>query len=146
MSDRMRFMIDANVNHAVGDLLLSRGYEVDFVNQSFLPKTPDSDIDAVARRDGLIIVSYDQQFLKKIQQPRFGFIDPASSGYGRIMLMIRLSQQVARMDQCFDMIEHVHAKALVSGRRLLITVGLNFIRYDDEPLPRTPKTPIPSTT
>ena len=137
----MKFMVDANVNDAVGDFLLARGYVVDFVNKSFLPKTPDSDLNALAQVEGWIIVSYDKDFLRKIQQPRYGFPDPACSGYGRIMFMIRVSQQLKRIEQCMDIIEHIHGRALESDRRLLLTIGDNWIRYDDEPLARTPKTP-----
>ena len=135
----MNFMLDANVDDAVGHFLAGRGHAVDFVNKSYLPKTPDPDLDMIARTRGLIIVSYDQAFLKKIQQTRFGFTDPARSGYGRIMFMVRLSQQAKRIVQCIDIIEHLNARALASDRRLLLTVGPNWIRYDDEPLPRTSK-------
>lgn len=137
----MRFMVDANVDDAVGDFLLARGHVVDFVNKSFLPKTPDPELNAIAQVEGWIIVSYDQEFLRKIQQSRYGFPDPARSGYGRIMLMVRLSLQLKRVEQCIDIIEHIYARALESERRLLLTIGPNWIRYDDEPLARTPKTP-----
>lgn len=133
-------MLDANVNDAVGDFFLARGYVVDFVNKSFLPKTPDADLNAIAQLEGWIIVSYDQEFLKKIQQPRYGFPDSARSGYGRIMFLVRLSQQLERIERCFDIIEHIYARAHESERRLLLTIGPNWIRYDDEPLPRTAKT------
>lgn len=133
----MRFMLDANVDEAVGTFLESRDHRVNFVNRSFLPGTPDSEIDAVARIDGWIIVSHDQRFLRKIQQPRFAFSDPAHSGYGRVMLMTRLSQQATRVRQCLDIIEMVYAHAMATGRRLLITVGPAFVRYDDQPAPST---------
>lgn len=137
----MRLMIDANVDDAVADLLATRGHVVDLVNKAFLPATPDQVIDDIARLEGWIIVSHDQQFLKRIQQPRFGFPNPARSGYGRIMLMVRLSQQRARMQRCLDIVESLHATALESERRLLLTIGSNWVRYDDEPLPRTSRTP-----
>jgi hypothetical protein len=133
-------MIDANVDDAVGDFLASRGHIVDFVNRSLMPATPDQVINDIARIEGWIIVSYDQQFLKRIQQPRFGFPTPVRSGYGRIMLMVRLSQQLARMRQCLDIVENLHATAVASERRLLLTIGPNWVRYDDEPLARTTRT------
>lgn len=133
----MRFLLDANVDDAVGDVLLGRAHTVDYVNESFLPGTPDNEIDNVARIEGWIIVSHDQRFLRRIQQPRFGFTESARSGYGRIMLMTRESLQVRRMEQSLDIIELLHSRAVETGRRLLITVGDNFIRYDDEPPLRT---------
>ncbi len=130
-------MIDANVDDAVGDFLLTRAYNVDYINKSFLPGTPDNEIDSVARIEGWVIVSHDQRFLQKIQQPRYGFSDLARTGYGRIMLMTRESQQLSRISQAIDLIEMCHGKAVESERRLLITLGPNWIRYDDEPLSRT---------
>lgn len=82
-------MIDANVDRALGGVLESRGYRVAFVNQEFLPGTPDADIDTVARRDGWVIISHDQRFMRRIQQPRFNFPDPVTTGYGRLMLCTR---------------------------------------------------------
>src|SRR5690606_33776359 len=112
----MKFMVDANVNDTVGHFLESRSYTVGFVNQLFLPGTPDPDIDGLSRVQGWVILSYDQRFLKRIQQPRFGYTDPASSGYGRIMLMVRLSQQLGRILQCIDIIECMYHKAMETDR------------------------------
>lgn len=139
MNTQMKFMVDANVDDEVGDILLSRAYPVDYVNKSFLPGTPDSQIDSVARLEGWIIVSHDQAFLQKIQQPRFGFTERAHTGYGRIMLLTRESLQISRVGQCMDLIETLFEKAVDTDRRLLLSIGPNYIRYDDEPLARTPK-------
>jgi uncharacterized protein with PIN domain len=139
MNTQMKFMVDANVDDGVGDILLSRAYPVDYVNKSFLPGTPDSQIDNVARLEGWIIVSHDQAFLEKIQQPRFGFTERAHTGYGRIMLLTRESLQIVRVVRCIDLIETLFEKAIDTDRRFLLSIGPNYIRYDDEPLSRTPK-------
>lgn len=101
----MKFMVDANVDEALGAMLDSRGYRVAFVNQEFLPATPDADIDMVAQQEGWIIISHDQRFMRKIQQPRFNFPDPVTTGYGRLMLCTRESQQVRRFEETIELIE-----------------------------------------
>lgn len=131
-----RFMVDANVDNALGMLLASKGYEVAFVNQTFLPGTPDAELDLVARRDGWIVVSHDQQFMRRIQQSRFNFSDPVSTGYGRLMLCTRESQQVARFEQTLDLIELLLRYALAMNTRLVISIGANWVRFDDMPLVR----------
>lgn len=130
-------MIDANVDEAIGSLLEYRGYRVAFVNQEFLPGTPDTDIETVARRDGWIIISHDRQFMKRIQQPRFNFPDPVTTGYGRIMLSSEEARQVRRFNETIDLIELLIAHALRAGKRFVVTVGPNWIRMDDMPLVRT---------
>ena len=134
----MRFMVDANVDHAVGDLLNSRGHEVDFVNRLFAPGTPDDAIDAFAKADGWIIVSHDRDFLKKIQQKRFNFPDAANTGYGRIMLSGKESQQLDRVSSTLGLIEAYHAWAVETFHRLVITIGPTWIRFDVHVLERTP--------
>ena len=134
----MRFMVDANVDHAVGDLLDSRGHEVDFVNRLFAPGTPDDAIDAFAKADGWIIVSHDRDFLKKIQQKRFNFPDTADTGYGRIMLSGKESRQLDRVRSMLELIEKYHEWAVATFRRLVITIGPNWTRFDDQALEQTP--------
>jgi TolB-like protein len=137
----MRIMIDANVDHAVGELLADRGHEVDFVNRLFAPGTPDDTIDTFAKADGWIVVSHDRDFLRKIQQKRFNFSDTAASGYGRITLSGRESQQLERVRSTMELIEGYHRWALDTGHRLVITIGPSWIRFDDQILEQTLKAP-----
>lgn len=135
----MRLLVDANVHHGVGSVFVERNHIVDFVNESFLPGTPDHEIETVARADGWIIVSHDETFLKRIQQPRFNYDDLAASGFGRIMLCTRESLQVSRISETLGLIELLHAEAIRSSRRFLLTIGPNWIRFDDRPANKTPR-------
>ncbi len=132
----MKFMIDANVDEALGTMLDFRGYRVAFVNQEFLPGTPDADIDTLAQREGWIVISHDQRFMRKIQQPRFNFSDLVTTGYGRLMLCTWESQQVRRFDETIELIETLVAWAVGASKRLVITIGPNWVRFDDMPLVR----------
>lgn len=135
---RPRFLIDANVIEGVGSLLGDLGYDVEYVNRAFAQGTPDLDIDAFARMEGWIILSHDRRFLKLIQQPRFNFDLAVTSGYGRIMLCGPESEQRERLEQTISLIELAHDWAWTHGRRLLLSIGPNWIRYDDRSL--APKT------
>ncbi len=133
----MRLLIDANVHQGVGEVLRAHAHEVLFVNDAFFPKTPDPQIDEFARTEGWIIVSHDKEFLRKTQQPRFNFRDSIETGYGRVMLSGRESQQVERVAEVCDLVEALHGCALQTGRRFVVTIGPNWIRFDDQALNRS---------
>jgi hypothetical protein len=128
----MRLLIDANVHHHVGQILLSANHDVEYVTSSFLDGTPDEEIEIWARTYGWIIVSHDRQFLRRIAQARFDFDDTAGSGFGRIMLMTSVSSQLTRVSECLPVLELLHDEAVRVGNRYLVTIGERFIRYDDK--------------
>lgn len=130
----VQFLIDANVDAEVGSILANRGHEVGYVAQLFPEGTPDGAIDDFARTEGWIIVSHDRRFMKVIQQPRFNFDIAITTGYGRIMLCGPESRQRSRLEETIDLIELYYSWALRNGRRFLLTIGPNWIRYDDRPL------------
>lgn len=130
----IRFLIDANVDAEAGSVLASRGHDVSYVVQVFPDGTPDGDIDAFARIEGWIIVSHDRRFMRVIQQPRYNFDISVTTGYGRVMLCGPESGQRIRLEETIDLIELCYSWALRNGRRFLLTIGLNWIRYDDRPL------------
>lgn len=130
----IQFLIDANVDAEVGNILANRGHEVAYVVQLFPEGTPDRDIDAFARTEGWIIVSHDRRFMKVIQQPRFDFDIAVTTGYGRVMLCGPESGQRSRLEETIELIELYYWWALRNGRRFLLTIGPNWIRYDDQPL------------
>jgi len=78
-----------------------------FVNDAFLPKTPDPQIEAFARNECWI------------------------------MLSGRESQQVERVAEVCDPVEALHGCALRIGRRFVVTIGPNWIRFDDQVLNRS---------
>ncbi len=132
--NRPRFLIDANVIEAVGSVFEVRGYDVAYVNRVFPEGTPDPDIDAFARTEGWIIVSHDRRFMRLIQQPRYNFDIAITTGYGRIMLCGPYAEQRERLEQIISLIEVTLDWAWARGQRLLLSIGPNWIRYDDQPL------------
>lgn len=129
-----RFLIDANVSRTVGDVFADRGHDVDYVVRAFQEGTPDDAIDVFARTEGWIILSHDRRFMKRIQQPRYNFAETVASGYGRIMLCGPYVQQQVRVEQTIELIEMHLAWARINDKRFLVSVGPNWIRYDDMPL------------
>lgn len=131
---RPRFLIDANVIESAGSVLEVRGYDVEYVTRAFAQGTPDLHIDAFARTEGWIILSHDRRFMKLIQQPRFNFDLAVTTGYGRIMLCGPYVEQRERLEKTVSLIELTHEWASTQGKRFLLSIGPNWIRYDDRPL------------
>lgn len=92
-----RILVDANANDDVGNVFLEAGADVVWVTRYFDDGFPDVEIDEFAQREGRIIIGHDQRFLQSIQQRKFQFGIPVSSGYGRIMLCGRERNQPARL-------------------------------------------------
>lgn len=134
LASSIRFLIDANVDAEAGNVLTSRGHTVTSVVKLFPDGTPDGDIDAFARIEGWIIVSHDRRFMKLIQQPRYNFDIAVTTGYGRVMLCGPESGQRSRLEETIDLIELYYSWAVSNDRRFLLTIGPNWIRYDDRPL------------
>jgi predicted nuclease of predicted toxin-antitoxin system len=81
-----KIIVDVNTHDAVGEVFAQSGASVVWANRLYPEGTPDETIEDFARKEGRIIVSHDRQFLKMIQQRRFQFDTPASTGFGRILL------------------------------------------------------------
>lgn len=131
-----RILVDANAKDEVGEVFLNAGADVVWVTKEFDEGFPDDGIDAFARRQGRIIVGHDQRFLQSIQQRMFQFDIPATSGYGRIMLCGREERQPDRLREVLSFLILCHEWAAVTSRRFLISVGDNWVRFDDKPIAR----------
>ncbi len=129
-------LIDANAKDEVGNVFLEAGADVVWVTRFFDEGFPDEAIDEFARRHGRIIIGHDQRFLKSIQQRRFQFAVPVSSGYGRIMLCGREARQPQRLRETLPFLILCHNWALETNRRFLITIADNWVRFDDKPIAR----------
>ena len=136
MISSWRIPVDANAQYRVGTALADAGADVLWVTDVFPQATEDDAIDQYACSEGRIVIGHDQRFLSRIQQVPYRFELPASTGYGRIMLMGRESAQPDRIAECLPILLLIHRWALENGRRFLVTIGDNWIRYDDRVISR----------
>ncbi len=131
-----RVIVDANAKNEVGDVFQEAGADVVWVTRSFDEGFPDADIDEFARNEGRIIVGHDQRFLQSVQRRMFQFDIPVTSGYGRIMLSGREERQPDRLRELLPFLALCHRWALATQHRYLVTIGDNWIRFDDKPIAR----------
>jgi hypothetical protein len=131
-----KIIVDVNTHDAVGDVFVESGANVIWANSHYPDETPDEFIEDFARNEGRIIVSHDRQFLKMIQQRRFQFDIPASSGFGRILLCGYEPRQAERVREVMPLLELMRGWAIASDHRFIVTVGDNWIRFDDKPIAR----------
>lgn len=128
--------MDVNTHDSVGDVFAKAGADVAWANKAYDKGTPDKRIDYEARRDGRIIVSHDRRFLQMIQQRRFQFDVSASTGYGRVLLCGNESRQADRIREVLPLLDLIREWAIATGRRFIVSVGDNWIRFDDKPIAR----------
>lgn len=128
--------MDVNADDGVGTIFVRAGADVIWANRHYPRETPDEVIEDFARQQGRIIVSHDRQFLKMIQQRRFQFDIPASTGYGRILLCGYEPRQPERIREVLPLLGLFREWAIVTDHRFIVTVGDNWIRFDDKPIAR----------
>jgi len=131
-----RIVVDVNTHDSVGDVFLDAGANVIWANREYDKGTPDEEIDFAAKEGGRIIVSHDRRFLQMIQQRRFQFDVPASTGYGRILLCGSEPRQANRVREILPLLEIIRNWAIATDHRFIVTIGDNWIRFDDKPIAR----------
>lgn len=131
-----KIVVDVNTHDTVGLVLAELGADVIWANSYYAEETLDETIEVEARAEGRIIVSHDRNFLKMIQQRRFQFDTPASSGYERILLCGYEPRQADRIREVIPLLELIHRWAVDTGRRFIVTIGDNWVRFDDKPIAR----------
>jgi hypothetical protein len=129
-------MVDVNTDDSVGDVLVAAGADVQWANKEFDKGTLDEQIDRAARVAGQVIVSHDRRFLQMIQQRRFQFDLSAASGYGRILLCGHEQRQAERIREVLPLLDVIRNWAIATDHRFIVTVGDNWIRFDDKPIAR----------
>lgn len=131
-----KIIVDVNTHDAVGNVFAQFGASVIWANNHYPEETPDDFIEDFARTEGRIIVSHDRHFLKMIQQRRFQFDIPASTGFGRILLCGYEPRQAERIREVVPLLELMRDWAISTDHRFIVTVGDNWVRFDDKPIAR----------
>ncbi len=113
----LRFLLDQNVQDAVLDFLVGRGFETLRVRDTTGAEAPDSLIGFVANSQGLVLVTHDRHFRRFSRllagQQRRQF----ETGAGHIVLQVRENRSVERLQAEWRHILHHHADAQESGLR-----------------------------
>jgi len=131
-----RVIVDVNADDDVGRVLERAGADVLWANRHYPRETPNEVIQGFARQEGRIVVSHDRRFLQMIQQRRFQFDTPASTGYGRVLLCGRENRQPARIRETLPLLVLLRRWAIETDHRFIVTVADSWIRFDDKPIAR----------
>lgn len=131
-----KIVVDVNVDDGVGHFFARAGADVVWANQHYPKETPDEIIEAFARQEGRVIVSHDRQFLKMIQQRKFQFDIPASTGFGRILLCGQEQRQPTRVREVLPLLDVIRDWAISTNHRFIVSIADNWIRFDDKPIAR----------
>jgi hypothetical protein len=119
----IRFLLDNNVDDAVADFLRSRGHEALLTRELFSPKAPDQLLMVTADIDGLVVVSHDKDFgnLASLFPP--GYRGRFERGAGRLLLNVRETQSVHRLQTEMELIELYYDIAVKQRKRFLVTIS-----------------------
>jgi hypothetical protein len=118
----IRFLLDQNVDDAVADFLRSCGHQALLTREVFSPQAPDQLLMVTADIDGLVVVSHDKNFgnLASLFPP--GYRGKFEKGAGRLLLSVRETQAVHRLQAEMEIIELHYEFALRQRRRFLVTI------------------------
>jgi predicted nuclease of predicted toxin-antitoxin system len=119
----LRFLLDRNVQDAVREFLVGLGYEVVRVRDTTGAGAPDSVIAFIANSQGLVLITHDKHFrrfsrLLTGEQRRL-----FEAGAGQIILRVRESRSVERLEAEWRHILHHYADAQANGRRFHFVLG-----------------------
>lgn len=124
----MKFFIDQNVPAAVGNFLVSSGFDVILLRDRIPTESPDTLVAAVAEANNAILVTFDSDF--KALASRIGI---GQRRFARLSLIrfekCRESQAARRLETALSLIEHEWAIGSEErDRRLFVVITAQTIR------------------
>ena len=112
---RFRFLIDENVHVGITALIAGFGHHVYDSREAVAVGAADENVDAMARNDGLIIVSHDRDFRELVGRnvPELG--KRRTRRLPLLQLAVVNVRSIARTRQCWSIVEHHLAYAQREG-------------------------------
>jgi predicted nuclease of predicted toxin-antitoxin system len=123
------FAIDENVDVKVGELLLARGHQVEFVRDWLGQGTKDQAVAFAADRQQAIVVTHDKDFKALAQRAPNGS-RAQYKALGRISLRCREARARSRLTQLIDFIEYDFDRSRKLGdRRVIVSITESTIVF-----------------
>lgn len=133
MPPRIRFLLDENVPTAsVGELLRDRGHEVQMVGEAFPKASPDALLLAASEIEGFVVVTFDNDFRRLIEQIPTGSKTRFNRQAGRLSLRMDAPQVVARLRDTIDIIEFQYERSQARGQRFIMQLSLTSILMSEQ--------------
>jgi hypothetical protein len=125
----MRFLMDENVDDAVGKYLSSLGHEVTYSRDVLNASAPDAMLLHLSLQFGLIVVTHDRDFKRLAKQVPQGLVGAVRRGAGRIQIAVSEDQAIARLAEIIDEICVNYELALRKQRRFLAQISATQVSY-----------------
>jgi hypothetical protein len=120
----IHFLADENLPSAVTDYLRARGHTVDAVGDAFAKGSPDALLLSAAELFGLVVMTFDKDFKRLIQQVPIGGRGQFNRRAGRISLSCREHEAPGRIQELIEVIELAHELANRQDKRLVMQISL----------------------
>jgi predicted nuclease of predicted toxin-antitoxin system len=119
----VKFLVDENAPYDVLDFLRSRGHIADYVGESFAKSSPDALLLLAAELHGYIVVTFDRDFKRLIQQVPAGSRRAVESRAGRISFSCKEPLAFPRLQESISVIEFLYDDAERKGKRFIIQIS-----------------------
>jgi len=119
----IEFLVDENVPTTVGTFLESRGHLVYSVGDTFAKSSPDPLLLAAAELNGLVVVTFDRDFKRLIQQLPTGIRGRAHRQAGRLSFTCKEPEVLDRITELIELIEFTYAFAVGRGQRFVMQIS-----------------------
>ncbi|MGB3304648.1 MAG: DUF5615 family PIN-like protein [Thermomicrobiales bacterium] len=125
----MRFLMDENVDDAVGGYLSTLGHDVIYSRDVLNAAAPDAVLLHLSLQFGLIVVTHDRDFKRLAKQVPPGLAGAVRKGAGRIQLAVAEDEAIPRLMEVIDEIYVNYELALRKRRRFLALVSSTQVSY-----------------
>lgn len=109
---------------AVSEFLRDRGHAVETVGEAFAKGSPDALLLSSAELFEWVVVTFDKDFKRLIQQVPVGGRGRINRRAGRISLSCREHEVRARFQELIEVIELAYELASRQGKRLIMQISL----------------------
>ena len=117
------FLVDENVPNDIVLFLRDRGHTVYYVGDTFVKGSPDQVLHFAAELNGLVVLTFDKDFKRLVQQLPAGSRTSTRRSAGRISLTCTEIVAVSRIRQLISLIEAHYEFALAEDRRLILQIS-----------------------
>lgn len=131
MPPTMRFLLDENVPHSIGLFLESRGHVVLVVGIAFPKSSPDEMLATAVETEGLVVVTFDRDFRRLIQQVPEGSRARFERQAGRLSLSMIESAALDRIADTIELIEFHYERSVQRQQRFIMQLSRTHISMSE---------------
>lgn len=120
---QISFLLDEKFPVKAAELLESRGHLVLTVEEHFTKATADSVLLAAAEARGLVLVTFDNDFRRAMNKPRYASAEAEHTRAGLVLFDCPAPIALLRLTDLIEDIEYHYERALGTERRLVVHIS-----------------------